>query len=360
MAGSYGLSDAYVNKGPVDVENSVVDADALEGRVIQALDVTDDPRFQYPDEARREGLRSMLSCPMTAKNRTLGVIRVYTADVHAFSEQEEHLLLNLANLGAVAIENARSYGDLQRLDQQRVWFARTTHHQLRSPLAAVQGAIDALEFAGPFTGTQKDLVSRARRRIQDAFDTIRDLLDLAAAQRVEEASEPEPTRLADAIGRLLEGVQERCRARGLTFASDLDLAECGVRVAPADIERIFGNLLDNAVKYHPRRTGRALGRLPRRLARGRCRGHGHGDRGGRPRQGLRQLLSLDVGQGERGGRAPGSASQSCSSWSSAWAGPCQWRANPGAARRFTVRLPAEPAPSLKPPRTPEPAPAAVR
>lgn len=249
LAGSFGLSDAYVNKGPVDVENSVVDADALEGRVIQALDVTDDPRFQYPDDARREGLRSMLSCPMTAKNRTLGVIRVYTADIHVFTEQEEHLLLNLANLGAVAIENARSYGDLQRLDQERVWFARTTHHQLRSPLAAVQGAIDALGFAGPLTTAQADLVARARRRIQDAFDTIRDLLDLAAAQRVEEATEHEPVRLADAIGRLLDTVNERCRAKGLAFTSDLAGTTCGVRVPPADLERIFGNLLDNAVKY---------------------------------------------------------------------------------------------------------------
>jgi signal transduction histidine kinase len=255
VAGSYGLSDAYVNKGPVDVENSVVDADAMEGRVIQALDVTDDPRFQYREEARREGLRSMLCCPMTAKNRTFGVIRVYTSDVHAFTEQEEHLLLNLANLGAVAIENARSYGDLLRLDQERVWFARTTHHQLRAPLAAVRGAIDALGFAGPLTTSQQDLLARARRRVQDAFDTIRDLLDLAAAQRVDEGSPPEPVALSDALGRLLETVQERCRAKGLGFASNLSGAVgSGVRLTPADIERVFGNLLDNAVKYT--RSGR--------------------------------------------------------------------------------------------------------
>ena len=112
--------------------------------------------------------------------------------MRAFGEQEEHLLLNLANLGAVAIENARAYGDLQRLDDERVWFARTTHHQLRAPLAAVQGTIDALGFAGPLTATQQDLVSRARRRIQDAFDTIRDLLDLAAPQRVEASDDPSP------------------------------------------------------------------------------------------------------------------------------------------------------------------------
>jgi signal transduction histidine kinase len=158
--------------------------------------------------------------------------------------------LNLANLGAVAIENARSYGDLLRLDQERVWFARTTHHQLRAPLAAVQGAIDALGFAGPLTTSQQDLLARARRRIQDAFDTIRDLLDLAAAQRVDESSPAEPVGLTAALGRLLETIQERCRTKGLGFASNLSGAvSSGVRLTPADLERVFGNLLDNAVKY---------------------------------------------------------------------------------------------------------------
>ena len=113
------------------------------------LDVAEDARFQYPEEARREGLRSMLSCPMRAKNRTLGVIRVYTGEPRDFSEQDQQLLMNLANLGAVAIQNARRYSDLQALDKERVWFARTTHHQLRAPLAAVQGALDAFPFAGP-------------------------------------------------------------------------------------------------------------------------------------------------------------------------------------------------------------------
>ena len=129
--------------------------------------------------------------------------------------------MNLANLGAVAIENARSYGDLQALDQESVWFARTTHHQLRSPLAAVQGAIDALAFAGPLNETQQDLVARARRRIQDAFDTIRDLLDLAAVQRVGSSATP-PSRSAwtTRSRRRSKPYEERCRAKGLAFDVD--------------------------------------------------------------------------------------------------------------------------------------------
>jgi signal transduction histidine kinase len=249
VSGSFGLSDAYVMKGPVDVENSVIDAEALEGRVVQALDVTNDPRFQYRDAARDEGLRSMLSCPMRTRNRPLGVLRVYTGEVRAFTTQQERLLLNLADLGAVAIANARAYGDLLDLDRQRVWFARTTHHQLRAPLAAVQGAVDAMEFAGPLNGAQQELAARARRRIQDSFDIVRDLLDLAAAQSLGTSEEMGEACLADALRRPIESAQERCRVKGVDLTVDLGPPGLAVRMATPDLERVLGNLLDNAVKY---------------------------------------------------------------------------------------------------------------
>jgi signal transduction histidine kinase len=249
IAASHGLSRAYLDKGPVDVRNSGVDLVALEGRVVQVLEVAEDDRFQYRDEARREGLRSMLSCPMRARRRTLGVIRVYTGEPHRFDEQEQNLLMNLANLGAVAILNARSYGDLKALDEERVEFARTTHHQLRAPLAAVQSALDALAYAGPLSDTQADLVARARRRVQDAFETIRDLLDLAAAQRIAGAAPPSPARLDEALRRLVEGARDRCLAKRLDFHVELGPAPILVPMDRGDIERVFANLLDNAVKY---------------------------------------------------------------------------------------------------------------
>ena len=249
IGGFYGLSQAYINKGPVDVHKSLVDLEALRGGTIQVYEVGDDMRFQYREEARREGLRSMLSCPIRAKNRSLGVIRVYTAEPHVFSEQEQQLLLNIANLGAVAILNARSYSELLALDEERVWFARTTHHELRAPLAAIQSSLEALPFAGPLTDTQQDLVARTRRRIQDAFDTIRDLLDLAAAQRLDTQTTVEPIRFEETLRPLLEAARDQAKAKGLAFIEQIDAGDCLVQAEAADLARIFSNLLSNAVKY---------------------------------------------------------------------------------------------------------------
>lgn len=249
IGGSYGLSQAYVNKGPLEIEKNSVDDEVLKGSTIQVFDVTGDSRFQYPEEARREGLRSMLSCPMRAKNRTLGVIRIYTGEPHAFSEQEQKLLQNMANLGALALQNARTFGELQELEKERIWFARTTHHQLRAPLAAAQGAIDALPYAGPLNDTQQDLIARARRRIQDSFDTVRDLLDSAAAQRSQETEKGELVRLVESIRRALDTAREQAHSKGLSFVEELDGEDCVLWADPGDLEKIFSNLLTNALNY---------------------------------------------------------------------------------------------------------------
>ncbi len=259
IGGSWGLSQAYIDKGPVEVDKSLVDLEALRGGTIQVYEVGDDPRFQYREEARREGLRSMLSCPMRAKNRTLGVIRVYTAEPRRFTEQEESLLMNLANLGATAILNARAYSELQAVNEARIWFARTTHHQLRSPLAAIQSAIEALPFAGPLNERQRDLIARARRRIRDAFDLIRDLLDLAAAQRPEDPTQWKPTDLAACLRTVLDSARDQAAAKGLQWVEEVPDVPVTVRAEPTDLERVFSNLLDNAVKYTP--SGRVVFRL---------------------------------------------------------------------------------------------------
>ncbi len=173
-----------------------------------------------------------------------------------FSDQEQNLLMNLANLGAVAIQNANSYSELQALDQERVYFARTTHHQLRSPLAAAQGAVEALPFAGPLSDLQQELVTRARRRIQDSFDTIRDLLDLAAAQRIDDSASLMPIRLDESLKRVIETAREQAASKGLVFVEEVNAGDCRVQADPADLERVFSNLLSNAVKYT--RSGRVI------------------------------------------------------------------------------------------------------
>lgn len=114
LAAQHGLSEAYAGKGPVSVDASQLDQIVLDGNVIQIPDVSTDPRFQYPEEARREGLAAVLSVPLTSKDERRGVIRIYSPKRRRFRNREIELLQAFARQAALAIENAELYEDIRR------------------------------------------------------------------------------------------------------------------------------------------------------------------------------------------------------------------------------------------------------
>ena len=83
---AYGLSDAFLNKGPVDAEKSV--AAALKGEVVPVLDAVSDPRVQYPEAFKAEGIESMLTIPLKARGQVIGVMRLFTATRREFTDDE--------------------------------------------------------------------------------------------------------------------------------------------------------------------------------------------------------------------------------------------------------------------------------
>ncbi|MBM4327028.1 MAG: response regulator [Deltaproteobacteria bacterium] len=108
----HGLSENYVAKGPLDSSKSLGEA-ILSGKSVWVQDAANDTRVQYPREAAREGIASILSVPLIVRNRVIGALRVYTAEPREFSEDEKKFLQGFAEQVAMAIENARSYEDVK-------------------------------------------------------------------------------------------------------------------------------------------------------------------------------------------------------------------------------------------------------
>jgi signal transduction protein with GAF and PtsI domain len=106
---AYGLSEAYLEKGPVEVEKSIIDRECLKCKVISVKDIRKDKRLQYPRELIREGITALLSLPLIVRGSAIGVLRVYTSVPYIFNESEVDFLSALACQGAIAIENARLF-----------------------------------------------------------------------------------------------------------------------------------------------------------------------------------------------------------------------------------------------------------
>ena len=107
LVASHGLSQKYLEKGPLYAERSI--ADASRGKPVLVENAPDDDRVQYRQEAREEGIASILSVPMVMRGQVIGALRIYTSEPRQFSENEMDLISAIAEIGAIAIENARIF-----------------------------------------------------------------------------------------------------------------------------------------------------------------------------------------------------------------------------------------------------------
>ncbi len=107
VAASFGLSEEYLNKGPVSAFRSL--SQTLADGPVAVYDVTDDPRIQYPDEARQEGISSILSVPVLAGGHIIGALRVYTAEPWEFAMDDINFVQAMAAMAGMAIDMARLY-----------------------------------------------------------------------------------------------------------------------------------------------------------------------------------------------------------------------------------------------------------
>ena len=104
---SYGLSDQYIGKGPLYADKSI--SDTLQGKPVIIEDVTSDLRVQYPQEAKREGIASIVSIPIVLRGRIIGVLRLYTSIPCRFTSDDIDFLSAIAMQSGLAIENAKMY-----------------------------------------------------------------------------------------------------------------------------------------------------------------------------------------------------------------------------------------------------------
>lgn len=114
FAAGYKLSQTYLQKGIVSPAGNPLDDDALRGHIVYVEDVSRDSRIQFPEDAKREGIVSVLTAGMLYHTKPIGVMRVYTDRVQRFRSRQRELLRAVASQAAIAVANARLLEDRLR------------------------------------------------------------------------------------------------------------------------------------------------------------------------------------------------------------------------------------------------------
>ena len=260
---AYGLSDWYIRKGPVQVDIAI--ADALRGEPVAILDATNDPRVQFREQARREGVVSMLSLPLMRRGEIIGIVRVYTAEPRQFSAQEIEFFGALASLGAIALERAEMHeltgedlnkclierSGLEEEKEQFLGFVSIAAHDLKAPLAAVQSFLGVIlgGFAGELNEKQRHMMERASQRITELFELISDLLDIPRTEKSQLVQEMSQISLAQVIGNFAEEGASLAEQRGIKFSVAVPSNLHYVNGSSLRLHQVVTNLVNNAINY---------------------------------------------------------------------------------------------------------------
>lgn len=251
VVAAYGLSQAYLDKGPVEPTNPLA-REVLAGHAVIVKEATTDSRIQYPQKVIEEGIHSMLVVPIAAR-RPLGILRVYAREPDHFTPEDADYVMAIARQGATALENALAHDALQRADQERAQFVRMVTHELRAPVTGAQSLLRVLlrDLVGELTAQQRDIIGRLENRLEALLALINDLLALAATKSVGKEQALTPVPVQPLVRRVVERLASQAEEKGLAFTFEAPADGYTIYATEEGLLRIFDNLIGNAVKYTP-------------------------------------------------------------------------------------------------------------
>ena len=231
--------------------------------------------------AFHEQMRSVLILPLSVSSRVIGLMVAGRRQEEAFREQDDELLLVVADRIALAIDRASLYeaeriarqlaeasaaqvqqlnaelegrvrqrtAELEATNSELEAFSYSVSHDLRAPLRSVDGFSVALEedYGGLLSGEGKHYLARIRAGVQRMGQLIDALLQLSRITRADLVVEP--VDLSELAREVVDELQKQHPDRAMEF-----VIEPGLRGAadPRLMRAVFENMLGNAVKFTAR------------------------------------------------------------------------------------------------------------
>jgi len=110
LVASYGLSEGYLEKGPISTER-------LRKLISNKWEMVEDisaSSIEYREERLQEGIVSMLHLPISIKNTSIGIMGLYNNKKKTVAEEDISLMASIARQCGLAIQNASLYLQLQQ------------------------------------------------------------------------------------------------------------------------------------------------------------------------------------------------------------------------------------------------------
>jgi signal transduction histidine kinase len=126
-------------------------------------------------------------------------------------------------------------------------------HDLRNPLTVIHGSLELLEAeaVGPLGDDQQQVVTVMRQGVQRMLGLVNSILDVNRLESGQMSLEREPTLLSPLVDEALAIQSVLASDKQLQLRCDIDANLPPVHIDAELIERVFQNLISNAIKFTP-------------------------------------------------------------------------------------------------------------
>ncbi|HID89329.1 MAG TPA: GAF domain-containing protein [Anaerolineales bacterium] len=187
------------------------------------------------------------------EGRRAGFLCAYGHRPRQFTPDDRARLQALADLSGVILQALDEASSLAEIDAAKSRFIHVATHELRSPIATAQSLVRIVlkGYAGSLSEQQQEIISRIARRLDFLESLVNDLLDFAASKAPELEEEEGPVALNASVGRAALLLQPRAEEKGIDLTIQPCREELAIWATEESLDRIFTNLIGNAVKYTP-------------------------------------------------------------------------------------------------------------
>jgi signal transduction histidine kinase len=239
-----------------------------EDRSLFIPDVAADPRWHAGvDSVSGFQTRSILCVPLRVKGQVIGALEALNKRAGPFTEHDLRLFSSLADLAAQSIENARlyaqirrsakrleaAYNEVQKLDELKSAFIRNVTHELRTPLALIEGYVELLLDGqmGSLQLDQRESLNLVAEKSAQLSHMVNDIISLQTVGAM--GFDFKVISLLPLAQSAVDKARRRAEKARIRFelkmppAKDLPVIQGDAR----RLSRIIDHLLDNAIKFSP-------------------------------------------------------------------------------------------------------------
>ena len=226
---------------------------------------------------RQVGLVSFVSAPLISHSEVLGYLGADKGQTRC-TQEDLNLLMTIASHVAVAIDNARTYQDLetlatgleqrilertqdlqsanerlQELDRLKSAFVSIVSHELRTPMTSIKGLIENMMdgLTGELTEHQTFYLSRVNHNIERLTRMINDLLDLSRIEAGHMELQTTAVDIGSIAREVVELLKPMAEENSLTLATNIIDPIPLIQGDRDKLIQIFTNLTNNALKFTP-------------------------------------------------------------------------------------------------------------